>query len=351
VSSTDTGNRPVPSATDAPENLPTPHAALLDPVTSTADHYRRSHFPYPQIDPRGWRLQLTGAVRMPLRLTLDDLCDRRKVELPVVLECAGHRRTEFDPPVAGVAWETGAVGQAVWSGTSLGELLREAGLLPDAAEVVLYGADHGKFGSLEGEFPYARSLPLHRALHPDTLLALHMNGEPLPRVHGAPVRAVVPGWYAMDSVKWLTRVEVVTEPFRGPFQELDYRFQPAGETGIGERLAKMPISALILTPLDGANAAGSTAVAGIAWGGDGGPFAVELRVDDGPWRRAALEPPRGLYTKRNWKFEYVAPARPHVLAACAIDAAGKRQPDHLTWNRRGYGNNSIHRIRLLPSTE
>src|SRR5215467_3026229 len=228
----------------APENRPTPLCELLAPRTPTALHYRRNHFPYPRIDPTTWRLPLTGAVAHPVEVTLDDLRALPAHEATVLLECAGHRRTEFAPAISGVQWSLGALSQAHWAGPRLADVLERAGVAPGAVEVVLHGADRGAFGELPGEHSFSRSLPLRRALHPDTLVALEMNGEPLPREHGAPARTVVPGWYAMDSVKWLTAIELVTDPFRGPFQELDYRLQAAGEPGIGTRIEEMPVHSL-----------------------------------------------------------------------------------------------------------
>ncbi len=332
-----------------PENRPTSHAALQLPGTPTHDHYRRNHFPYPQVDAAGWRLQVGGAVRTPLSLGLEELRRMEQHRLSVVLECAGHRRTEYVPPITGVQWKTGALGQAAWAGLALRDLLQQAGLQDGAVEVVLHGADRGPFKGVEGEHTFSRSLPLAKALHPDTLLAYAMNGEPLPREHGAPLRAIVPGWYAMDSVKWLTRVEVVRQPFRGPFQELDYRFQPEGETGIGRRLDRIPISSLILEPLEGTELkAGTFLLRGIAWGGENGVRQVEVSTGGG-WQPAVLGPDPGPYQKRDWSLEVtLAPGR-YALASRATDGAGAVQPERPTWNRRGYGNNSVHRVQVTAA--
>jgi DMSO/TMAO reductase YedYZ molybdopterin-dependent catalytic subunit len=217
-------------------------------------------------------------------------------------------------------------------------------------EVVLYGADSGPFAGAEGTHPFARSLPLEKALDDDTLLAWGMNGEPLPDAHGAPLRAVVPGWYAMDSVKWLTRIDVVTEPFRGPFQELDYRFLEEGDPLPGRRLTTTPIHSLILSPVDAtAVAPGTVTVRGIAWGGSGGAASVELRLEDGEWRPARLLPATSPFGHAAWAAEYEAPAREHQLSVRATDGAGASQPERPVWNRRGYANNSIHRVRVLPA--
>lgn len=333
----------------APDNRPAPLEALWLPETPTEQHYRRNHGPYPEVDAEGWSVEVRGAVRHPGRLSLEALRGHAPQELTVLLECAGHRRTEFDPPIAGVQWTVGALSQARWGGCSLASVLEAAGVEPDAVEVVLWGVDRAPFGRTGEVHPFARALPLEKALDPDTLLAWSMNGEPLPTTHGGPLRAVVPGWYAMDSVKWLTAVEVVTEPFRGPYQELDYRFQAADDAGIGERITEIPVHSLILSPQAGAEvAAGEIEVRGIAWGGSG-VEQVELQVDEGPWTRVRLEPASGRYTRSRWTASVALPPGPHVLAVRAWDVAGRTQPEAPVWNRRGYQNNSIHRVPVRVS--
>jgi DMSO/TMAO reductase YedYZ molybdopterin-dependent catalytic subunit len=331
----------------APENRPASLAALLDDVTPTAAHYRRNHFAYPRLALDGWRLPVGGAVRSPYELTLDDLRALPAVTHRVLLECAGHRRTDFHPPIGGVQWGLGALSQAEWCGPVLGDILARAGVRDDAVEVVLYGADRGPFPDLPGVHAFARSLPLAKALHPDTILALDMNGAPLPREHGAPVRAVVPGWYAMDSVKWLTGIEVVTQPFRGAFQELDYRFQPAGESGIGTRLDLMPPHSLFVSVVDGDTVAGGhLELTGIAWAG-AGVASVEIRAGAGPWEPAKVTSSPDPYQRVVWRVVIDLPAgQPTTLAVRATDGAGATQPDAPIWNKRGYANNSIQRIEL-----
>jgi DMSO/TMAO reductase YedYZ molybdopterin-dependent catalytic subunit len=336
----------VSEAPAQPENRPAPLEALLEPVTPIEAHYRRNHFPYPVVDPESWTLTVDGAVERPATLDLAAVRAQPRRELTVLLECAGHRRTEYDPPITGVQWKTGALSQARWGGAPLSSVLSLAGVRPDAAEVVLYGADRGPFAAVPGVHPFARSLPLEKAMHPDTLLAWEMNGQPLPAEHGAPLRVVVPGWYAMDSVKWLTRIEVVTEPFRGPFQELDYRFQPEGETGIGERLTQVPVHSLFVGLEDGSVLPhGSLTLRGIAWGG-AGVERVEVQVEGGPWLEAAVQPAASPYERSTWSLPFDLPPGEHVLAVRASDRQGSTQPEKATWNRRGYANNGVQRITI-----
>jgi DMSO/TMAO reductase YedYZ molybdopterin-dependent catalytic subunit len=338
----------VPYATEtAPENRPAPLPALLDDVTETAVHYRRNHFAYPQIDAESWSLPITGAVDRAYRLSLDDLRARPRRTAAVLLECAGHRRTDFQPPISGVQWGLGALSQADWAGASLADLLAEAGIHGDAVEVVLHGADSGGFSGIEGRHTFSRSLPLAKALHPDTLLAYEMNGEPLPTEHGAPLRAVVPGWYAMDSVKWLTSIEVVTEPFRGVFQEHDYRFQPEGSTGIGTRIEDMLVHSLFVSVSSGDQVPAEVELSGIAWGG-GGIAGVEVRVDNGPWLPATVKH-FGPYQRSLWSVQLDLVPGQRDLAVRATDVAGRTQPDLPIWNKRGYVNNSVQHIQVVAA--
>ncbi len=329
----------------APENRPAPLDALLNEVTPTAIHYRRNHFPYPQIDVETWRLVVSGAVRRQLILTLAELSTFPARAASVLLECAGHRRTEFVPPISGVQWNLGALSQAQWGGAALASVLEAAGLRDDAVEVVFHGADAGPFGELPGRHTFSRSIPLAKALHADTMLVTSMNGEQLPREHGFPLRAVVPGWYAMDSVKWITEIEVVTSPFRGPFQELDYRLQAVGETGIGDRIDEMRVHALFASVAEGDRVpAGPHTVYGVAWAG-AGIETVEVRLDGDAWIPATLTK-SGPYERVLWTASLdLVPGR-HKLAVRAIDAQGRTQPPAPVWNRRGYVNNAVQHISI-----
>jgi DMSO/TMAO reductase YedYZ molybdopterin-dependent catalytic subunit len=345
------GGRP-PGAEDAGggmRNVPTPLAELAA-AGSTRHHFRRDHHPPP--DPGGapWRLLVDGAVDAASVLALEDVRGLPPRTLSVVLECAGHRRAEFAPATPGLQWGEGAVGEAVWTGASLHDVLAAAGMSPVASEVVLEGADRGPFPSLDGAYPFARSLPRAKALDGDTLIAYAMDGRPIPRGHGGPLRAIVPGWYATDSVKWLRRIEVVTAPFEGPFQARDYRFAAADEPGLGRRLTELPIQALVCAPGAGERlSAGRHQIAGAAWGGTG-VDRVEVRVDDGPWTSCALDRAESRYGRTRWWSDWDATPGRHTLVVRASDARGATQPAVPLWNRGGYGCNSVHRVRVVVTT-
>jgi DMSO/TMAO reductase YedYZ molybdopterin-dependent catalytic subunit len=257
--------------------------------------------------------------------------------LTVTLECAGNGRTSMAPLPEGEPWGQGALGTAVWKGVPLAKVLARAGLRPDVVEVLIEGADG------EGRKRFARSLPMSKALHPDTLLALEMNGAPLTRSHGAPVRLIVPGWYGMASVKWVSRIEALTEPFEGHYQRERYVYD-LSDGRAPEPVTRMRVKSMITSPEEGTRVApGRVVVQGMAWSGERRVVQVELAVDGGEsWRQATLlEAPRpSAWVRWAFTWENAAPGR-HTLRARATDEAGETQPEAALWNRLGYGNNAV----------
>jgi sulfane dehydrogenase subunit SoxC len=344
-----------PPASDIEEQdrwRPTPLEALDREEIPSEIHFVRDHFPAPAAGLAPWSLKLTASSPGSDQLTSAELDLERLRSLPqrtltVVLECAGHRRAEFEPMPPGLPWAVGAVAEAIWTGPSLATALELIGVPAAAREVVLEGADSGHIDEVPGIHHFARSLPLAKALDPDILLALEMNGGPIPVDRGGPVRAIVPGWYATDSVKWLRRIWFTDDEFDGYFQAQDYRFLAPGEPGPGRRMSDLPVHALITTTAT--TAAGEVSVRGVAWGGTGGVAEVLVCVDDGSWARARLDPARGPYTRVGWRAQIkVTPGR-HELACRAIDAAGQTQPDRPPPNAQGYGNNAIHRVSIAAT--
>ena len=208
-----------------PENLESSFSALGGFITPTEQFYVRSHFPVPKLDTSTWSLSVEGAVIQPLQFTYEELRRLPAYEVPATLECAGNSRAFLVPAVNGVQWEAGAVGTAQWRGVRLSDLLAQAGLSPRAVEVIFEGADQGEAEENPkpfGPIHYAYSLPVSRALDDNVLLAYEMNGVSLSPAHGFPVRLVVPGYYGMASVKWLTRIIVTQTPFAGYYPTIDY---------------------------------------------------------------------------------------------------------------------------------
>src|SRR5206468_1306099 len=209
-----------------PLNLEMPFSTLDSFITPTESFYVRTHFPIPEIDKKDWRLRVEGEIGKPFEVRYEDLLKMKSRTIPITLECAGNNRNFLEPKVKGVQWGLGAVGTAEWTGVPLSVLLERAVVRSNACEVILEGADHGMLDdpkSPPGELTFSRSVPLEKAKR-DVLLAYRMNGKDLPPEHGFPVRAIVPGWYAMASIKWLQRIIVSSEPFTGYYQTLDYAY-------------------------------------------------------------------------------------------------------------------------------
>jgi DMSO/TMAO reductase YedYZ molybdopterin-dependent catalytic subunit len=311
-------------------------------------HFVRNHFDVPIVDSRTWTVELGGAVEHPRTFSLADLRELPTHTQRVTLECAGHRRSEFEPGTTGVQWAAGAVSEATWTGVRLSDLLAEAVPSEGACEVVLQGADRGAHRMSSEEVAFARSVPLERALIGDVLLAWEMNDRPIPAKHGAPLRAIVPGFYAVASVKWLNCIKVLEHTFGGPFQVNDYRMAGLAGPENGKPVEELRVSALILEPEARAIVSrDSVCVSGIAWGGRGGISSVEFRIPGHAWQKAALDTPHEPYGLARWAgFLLDVPPGDTVIEARARDRAGNVQPARPDWNQFGYANNSRHCVAV-----
>lgn len=318
----------------------TPLALLGADELPTEAHFRRDHFPPPSLDAATWALEVGGGSSGSLRLGLDELRSLPSRSVRVVLECAGHRRAEYDPPARGVQWGYGAMSEAVWTGVPLRELL-ELVAPRGVTQVVLEGADSGPAGPGGTTVPFARAIPIGKALDPDTLVALEMNGAPIPSAHGAPARAIVPGWYATDSVKWLRRIAPSSGSFDGHFELADYRLPDPAHPG-GRRMTVLAVHSL-LTSHEHRDVVdpGPTALCGVAWGGTGGIARVDVSIDGGPWRPALLTDASGPYARVPWSLAWEAEPGIHTVRVRASDGRGETQPDRPAWNERGFANSSI----------
>lgn len=333
-----------------PENLEFPFSTLNDFITPNNRFYVRSHFPVPQLDRRTWRLRIEGAVERPAEISYDELLKLPSRTLPATLECAGNNRIFLVPATRGVQWESGAVSNAEWTGVSLSAVLARAGVLPSAVEVVLEGADRGEVGvepKPAGPINYARGLPLAKALDKDVLLAYRMNNDELPAAHGHPLRAVVPGWYGMASVKWVTRILVTDRPFSGYYQTVDYSYwDRSNGQPVLRPLGEMQTKATIARPSvgEGVRANTSYPVYGAAWTGESEVTKVEVSTDGGAkWMLARLIDGPVRYAWRRWEYAWRTPPQPgrYTLIARATDARGGTQP---TKHNPDYGNYVIRHI-------
>src|SRR6266540_5015705 len=259
---------------DEPLNLEMPFEKLESFITPTELFYVRTHFPIPAIDKDEWWLHVEGEVEKPFAINYEELLKFESLTIPATLECAGNNRNFLEPKVKGVQWGLGAVGTAEWTGVPLSILLDRAGVKTSACEVILEGADQGTLEdakSPSGVLKFARSIPLTKA-RSDVLLAYKMNGIDLPPQHGFPLRAIVPGWYAMASIKWLQRIIVTDRPFTGYYQTMDYAYWARrGDIAELAPLTEMQIKAEIARPNEGEIVAANSNVRvhGAAWTSDG----------------------------------------------------------------------------------
>jgi len=334
-----------------------------DFVTPVERFFVRSHGAVPEVDPDTYRLRISGLVERPLELSLAELsaaCPRHTVM--ATLQCAGNRRQDLiavEPIPGELPWGAEAISNATWGGYRLGDVLALAGIDPAAAHVCMSGLDeterHGH------RFTFGGSLPLAKALHPDTLLVDEMNGAPLPPVHGAPLRVIAPGYIGARSVKWLESITLAADPSDNYFQAVAYRLFPASEQrdsvdwDSGIMLGELSVNAVICTPAAGASVpAGKLEVAGYATAGGGRVVArVDVSADGGAtWRPAAIEPASEIWAWRFWSITLDLPDGQHELVARMIDSAANTQPAEpsLVWNFKGYMSNAWHRIAITAGS-
>jgi sulfite oxidase len=340
-----------------PFNAETGSASLAEgPVTATDAFYVRGHATVPAIDPEAWRLHVHGLVERELELSMVTLHEAfPEREVTATLQCAGNRRTGLiairDIPDE-EPWGAGATGTATWTGVALADVLALAGPLPEAGDVGFAGGD-----LCLGAKPvqvFGGSIPLDKACRPEVLLAWGMNGEPLPLVHGAPLRVVVPGYIGARSVKWLERIEVRSRPWEGYFQHVAYRLLPPDGKpgpGAGMPLGLVALNSDVLSPADGETvAAGPVEVRGYAFaGGERHVARVDVSIDGGAsWLQAELLEDLGRWAWRQWRMTVDLAPGEHEILVRAWDSSAATQPeDNATlWNPKGYVNNARPRVHV-----
>ena len=326
----------------APFNAETPEHALRHGETPSENVYVRSNFDVPQLG-LSHRIETSGHVDSPFAVSAHELATLPQQTISVTMECAGNSRLTMIPLPAGEPWKHGAVSTMTWTGVPLRALLERAGVRAGATDVLFAGADSGPRDDATGAVRFERSLPFQDAMYPGTLLALAMNGAPLTAAHGAPVRLVVPGWFGMANVKWLSRIEVSTVAFTGYFQRQRYVYDEAmGITPV----TRMRVKSMITSPTDGARCTQSVMAEGWAWSGEGAITHVEVAVDGGDrWISAELGIPASEYAWTPWRCALTLPRGMRcALRSRATDAAGNVQPAQIAWNRLGYGNNAVRAI-------
>lgn len=331
-----------------PLNCETSIPALIGGVVMPNPRfYVRNHFQIPKLNQSSWRLKVSGLVERPLSLSLRDLVKMSSQSCFVTLECAGNGRSTLNPRVQGEQWNFGAASTAEWTGVPLREVLDRAGVKAGTRAVVFRGADSGTLDGSSEAIRFERSLSLDDARGSEALLAHAMNGEALPIQHGYPLRLIVPSWYAVASVKWLTEIEVIGEAFRGHYQTETYFFewQHDGQL-VREPVSLQRIRSLITEPEPETEVErGDVPIRGVAWSGAAPIARVEVSIGGGPWQDGRLVGERKRHSWQGWELlAQLEQPGPTVISSRATDMAGRTQPDLPEWNRLGYGNNAIHKI-------
>jgi DMSO/TMAO reductase YedYZ molybdopterin-dependent catalytic subunit len=325
-----------------PQDFETPLEYLDSYLTPNDVFFVRSHFGPPVIDPKQWRLEFDGLLRTPQVMTLGDLRKFAIVSLPATLQCAGNGRAWYKPPVPGAQWQYGGVGNAEWRGVRLGDVLRAMQPLPSAHHVQCEGYDLPPMPTVPA---FKRSISLDRAVAENTVLAFEMNGEPLPVVHGGPLRLVVPGWAGENWTKWLRRITLQEHEASGFYMEAGYRVP--GESGSGTIPASvLPVKSLIARPGENSSLPlAPVTIAGVAFTGTGSVTKLEVSTDGASWIKADLEPQKSAGAWQLWRYLWKpAAGGKYVITARATDSEGAVQPDATPWNKGGYLWNGIQRV-------
>jgi len=316
--------------TATPENSETPLDQVRGWVTPNSLFFVRNHFDPPKLDVGTWRLRVGGLVQRKMGWTFDDLLALPERTVFATVECAGNGRSFLAQRVPGVPWGAGAIGHAEWTGVPLSIVLERAGIQTGAVEVLFEGADRGTEPDHPEPMNFERSLPLAKAMHPDTLLVTRMNGELLNEIHGAPLRLFVPGWYGVASVKWLSRIEVIDKPFRGYFQSKKYTTQRRASNGLETIIVgPMAVKSEIIRPKAGdLLGIGTNRVVGLAWAGEDAVAKVDISTNGGQtWSTAQLMGPQAAYSWTLWEYlwEVSEPGDFSVLAR-TTSTDGRVQP-------------------------
>jgi len=355
------GKKPLIKLSYRPPNYETPLSYFSSEFTPNESFFVRYHLAGipEEIDVAKWKLKIGGeGVGKPLELSVNELrSDFEPVEVAAVCQCSGNRRGFSEPHVTGVQWGLGAVGNALWKGARLKDVLKRVDLRPETIEIVFNGAD---IPVADGTPDFIKSLPLEKALDDNTLIAYEMNGAPLPHYNGFPIRMIVPGWTAVYWVKHLDTIEASTKPLAGFWMKNAYRI-PTGKFPIvqhfltqmnatTEPITEMVVNSMVTAPQHGhtMRAAETIEVRGLAWDGGYGVKRVEFSVDGGQvWREAELGKDAGRFAFRTFSFPFTPPsAGVYQVMARASNSVGQTQVEKLIFNPAGYHNNVIRPLTV-----
>ena len=339
-----------------PLDAETPVREFVSYLTPNSRFFVRSHFgppPSEAVSEANWKLRVGGLVEGSHEFMLKDLRQMEAVTVTAVIQCSGNGRAFHRPKVPGVQWDRGAVGNAQWTGVRLHDVLAKAGVHAEARHVQFRGADRPVAGSVP---LFVRSIPLEKAIHPDTILAYDMNGRPLPLLHGAPLRVITPGWMGASCIKWLTDITVSQEEAQGFYMQTAYR-HPTRPVAPGEAVAAadlkpleaMIVKSIIAQPQDGVSIVhGPVTIQGVAWTGEGKIAKVEVSIDEGQtWQPARLIGENQPYGWRQWQYIWEATGSgPRTILCRATDDHGQTQPKTSPWNPSGFLWNGWDRITV-----
>ncbi|MBX2878597.1 MAG: molybdopterin-dependent oxidoreductase [Granulosicoccus sp.] len=322
-------------------------------ITPTGLHYLLTHFDVPDLDADTHTLQFLEGFKAPFSLDLSAIEALPQIDMPVTLECAGNGRAGISPRAHSMPWHYEAVGTSIWTGTPLRPLIERAQPERDTIDIVFTGADEGFDKGIRHHF--GRSLNVEQIQSLDVMLVHRMNGQPLLPQHGAPFRLIVPGWYGMASVKWLSRIDAINTPYQGFQQVNTYRYRKhKDEAGIP--VSSLRVKSLMQPPgiPDWKTRVryvqpGRVTISGKAWSGNGTAI-TKLEFDDGSgWNSCAISPPTEKYAWTAWSFDWQATPGDHMLRCRATDANGNVQPEAPPWDASGFGNNAVQQVPVHVS--
>ncbi len=332
-----------------PFNAETPPEHLCSWITANSVFFHRNQSQMnSQINLNEFRLQICGEVENPCQFTFDEVLRMPKAMAANTLECSGNGRALLKEKALGNPWTIGGVGNAVWGGVWLRDLLKIALPTGKAAHMAFEGLDEPAGAA---KIKFIRSIPLEKAMT-STLLAYEMNGEPLPVKHGFPLRALALGWVGANAVKWLTRITLLDRPFEGHYMDRVYRLFATGQDPkTGVVVTRIPLKTIITQPLQGEMLArGRIVILGAAYGGESEIAKVEVSTDEGKtWVVAEWIGPREPFAWHHWQYLWnIDQSGDFRILARATDGEGRKQPMQAQWNVLGYGNNGVeeHAIQV-----
>lgn len=326
--------------TESPLNVEAPLGLLDTTLTPIERMFMRNNHRFPAVDPERWSLTIDGLVRRPLEISLDELRQMPTSSYVAVLECCGNGRRRFadlGTPAEGLQWADGAVANVEWIGVPVALLLEEAGVKRGALQAECWSA---------GDEPFARGIEVEKLLD-DAMLAYAANGQPLPHIHGGPVRLVVPGWGGINWVKWITRMSLISSESQSEYNQISYVLYDAEGKPYG-KVRQLAVKSLITSVTAGAKlGAGTHELRGVAWSAGRGVSRVELSVDGGQsWAEAELLHDLGPRSWRAFVYPWQATPGEYQIMARATDLDGNTQPLEPTFNLKGYLVNSVQRVPI-----